>query len=223
MTLAGVALSLKGSSSSGNYGHQGIPGHVGGSAAGTNVSGEFTEADPQELNKHYQLKDKFAAAIDNSALNLYTSSGHDVVNRKLRKGSYAKSIHASEWRESEVKDLTTRLDDAFDKAPTVPHNMVVYRGVDEEAFAGLQKGDSFVDKGFVSTSIDRSEARTGMQVEIRVPKGTKGIYVEQVSAVPSELEMILNRGTKFKVLELNREVNRFGQPSGKVILEVNND
>jgi hypothetical protein len=34
MTLSNLIQQLKGSSSSGNYGHQGIPGHVGGSASG---------------------------------------------------------------------------------------------------------------------------------------------------------------------------------------------
>lgn len=216
MTLKLISA-LKGGSGSGNFGHAGRPGKVGGSS-----SIHYAAADPQDLIRYYDLTSN-CDVIDCEALNMYTHSGYDVVNRKLRFGSYADSAYEFEWKDAEVNKLLTGLDKSFQNAPTVPSNLIAYRGVNSRLFDNLAVGDSFTDKGFVSTSIDPAQTMSGWQMEIRIPAGTKGIYIEQVSNVASEMELLLNRGTRFRVLEIQRSVNKYGTKIGKAVVQVEND
>lgn len=223
MSYQALVMALKGGPGSGNWGHSGRPGKRGGSAPKSSVIIDYKAADPQELNKYYALQERCGTEIDCEAVRMYTHSGYDVVNMQLRRGNYSKSTYASEWRPNEVKELLNSLDKTFKTAPTVPENIIAYRGVAAEAFAGLKPGDKFIDKGFVSTTLNPDEMRPGIKVEMRIPKGTKGIYVEKISAVSSEMELLLNRGTKFKLVSYESSYNKWGNLVGNAVVEVDSE
>lgn len=145
--------------------------------------------------------------VDCTALKAYTGDGYRSVNSRLR------NQPVKIGSDIEAKQIQAGLDKSFENAPTVPRNMVVYRGIDRDAIKGLKPGDSFIDKGFVSTTIKGTgEFKGGAKLEIRVPKGSKGIYVASISKYKSEREMLLNRGSKFKVIEQ--------RPNGGLLLEL---
>lgn len=185
----------------------------------TGGGGGFVEVDSDTLNAHYDL-DNNCPPIDCGALKKYTQEGYDVVNNQLRHGDYSLSSYKRGWDAESVAELQRNLDKSFDSSPTTPKNMIAYRGVAAEAFSGLKPGDSFIDKGYVSTTLDKGEMRGGMKVEIRIPKGTKGIYIEKASYIGSEKEFLLNRGLKFKIIDIKSNINKFGNETGEVILEV---
>lgn len=150
------------------------------------------------------------------AIKEYTGSMYIDVNQALRKG---KPIPAADRKEMKL------VDEAFSKAKTT-EPMEVYRGIgpsDSDMFANLKLGDSFQDKGFVSTSTDKdtadnfSRGDTPTMLQINVPKGSKAISVDSMSvfkkggmAKRSENEILLNRGGSFKVLSI--KPGKRGQP-----------
>lgn len=160
----------------------------------------FVPGDADALNAHYAL-DKNCPPIDCKALEDYTGGGYNSLNKYLRHGEFP----PYEKTPGVVIDLQNNLDNSFKNAPLVPENLVAYRAINKDVVKDLKPGDTFRDKGFISTSISPKivsyldEGDLGL--EIRVPKGTKGIYVEKVSRFKGEKELLLNRGTKFRVIE----------------------
>lgn len=151
-----------------------------------------------ELRAAYNLPDNCKKwppdACD--SIRSYTEEYYADINYALRQGNPIEEG-------SIVGRNIEGLDEAFKRAPNVPENLIVNRGIPSSVIAGLNKGDVFQDKGFVSTTISPKTQFGNTQVEIRVPKGSKGIYVASISAYDTEYELLLNRGTKFRVVDTN--------------------
>jgi hypothetical protein len=140
----------------------------------------------------------------------YTSSGFIYMNTALREDNVEGHSY-----ESKINDAQSGLLKGSLKKP-----MTVYRGMNASG-NNLQKildtmdvgvGQTFTDKAFVSTSIDKNSAFGGnIKMHIILPEGTKGAYVDPVSSVPGEREYILPHHTKFKVIS-HKVDNYFGDP-----------
>lgn len=66
-------------------------------------------------------------------------------------------------------------------------------------------GQTITHEGFTSTSLhesDISHLERDVQVKIYAPPGTRAVYAEPLSAHKGEREMILDRGTSFKVIDV---------------------
>ncbi len=129
----------------------------------------------------------------------------------------------------EIRDYIKSLDTEISKTST-PRDLVLFRGTSgtgTEVFEKLKEGDIYIDKGFVSTTLDiavapefmstatggRYDSRPiekGYVLEISVPKGSKALsvnsYFRNVSGrygpsgdIRKEDEHILPRNTKFRV------------------------
>ena len=83
-----------------------------------------------------------------------------------------------------------------------------WRGANWDAVGGVnvQVGDIVTDHGFASTAMVRSSAfHEDILMEVLVPKGRRGAgYIRAVSQVPSEYEVLLTRGSRFRVLAIDR-------------------
>lgn len=146
--------------------------------------------------------------MDCSVLTSYTNESYAPMNALLR-GTVYESYYEDE---KSAKAKISRLDKVFEEAPTVPSNLVAYREMSSGIIDKLKPGDIFQDKGFVSTTIKKDLGFGGdTKLEIRVPKGTKGIYIAPLSYFEDEQELLLNRNTKFKIIE---------KTGNKVIVEV---
>ena len=67
------------------------------------------------------------------------------------------------------------------------------------------------DRGFVSTSIsteaiDPEEFGLDLEMFIHAPEGTRGIYVAGIADDPSQMEFLMDRGTKFMITDAYYEV-----------------
>ena len=81
--------------------------------------------------------------------------------------------------------------------------MVVTRGVGPTALEKLQSlevGGVFVDYGFTSTTIRTAPPMGTTKVSVRVPSGVHAAPINGLSDHPSEQELLLPRGTKFRRL-----------------------
>lgn len=224
MSLSDFFIRLKGSAKSGHWFHAGDPPNRGGSAAGSgglstaglssdssvedrrkvsNAIGEFRKAfargSTEDLfDRTDRLMKEFSVSQlppqEYEALQRYTGSSYKYINRGLRKGEVS-SLSAS--------DVSTinGLDKAFENAKGLSKDEVVSRGVNANMESLLTPGTIFQDKGFVSTTIREGSSFGLLTMKIIAPKGTKGIYVEGLSLHAGEKELLLNRNSKFKILQ----------------------
>ena len=156
---------------------------------------------------------------------------HGQGNYDSQYGSFTISINREDVKMPKVVAYGL-MDDAFREFGMVaPSNFRAYRGIDPETITSLEAsvGKTVEDLGFCSTSvsIDRAISFSGrsipMQSEmnrgdykegdtlppekriatILIPKGQKILVPDPSGERMGEMEVILNRGTRFKVVGVN--------------------
>lgn len=197
---------LKGGIGSGNFGHQGIPGQVGGSRKGSIQSLISASKDFRE-----RLTSQERNAIDS-----YTGVKYNDINGELRESSgrlgYIKS--------KEIRNLIRTLDSAMEKSPALTEDLTVYRGVEDFSDTGLDNlraGDEFIDYGYMSTSPDLNVAKkftggeTGRLLKFNIPKGTRGI-----APIDGDHEVLITRSRsdhpynlKWKISKVTKDLIEF--------------
>lgn len=151
-------------------------------------------------NEHYS---KWAGGLSEqheAAVQAYTGTEYMAVNDHLR----------GFGDDEEAARLVKHLDAAIKKAPPAPDDLVVYRGVArlDDAELDFKVGQTFTDKAYMSTSMNRDVAQGFLDgdktalLEIKVPKGTRGAYVDMVSDHDNEQEFLLPRATKLKIVAI---------------------
>ena len=224
-------FAVKGGPGSGNFGHAGRPGEVGGSAPSGSSSGadsgrisslaakpaarpsQPTAAKPITSPKPARPvsnPDKFTRELkvkpssqDQDVVYTYQSPTFFQVNSHLRTGTATNPEVA--------KQIAAKMDETFARAPAMPRDVEVYRGMSLKHFGVSNPkelvGKEIVDSGFTSTSFDRrvadkfaSSTEQGVILAIRVPKGTKAIPVNEYAMRLPEHELVLNRGGKYRVV-----------------------
>jgi hypothetical protein len=116
------------------------------------------------------------------------------------------------------------LDQALQRA-SLPEDMVLYRGVSPKIWVAMKSDPKFITpgkifpaKGFTSTTYDRATAwkyasekakedDEVAMIETLAPKGIPALSLEAYSYSPSDKEILINRGTKFKVIEARKDGN----------------
>ena len=172
-----IIVRVKGGLGSGNYGHAGIPGSVGGSLGVSQAN-------------------KYAYPAEQYSIKRYCASGYYQINRYLREGS-----SVSETELTTTKDYITNIDRVMSDPESVLKNPVTVSrdfGYSMEAkLKEMQVGDSFVDNGFTSTSRDLKFG----SVKIRVPAGIRAILPGDLARYAEEKELILNRGLRYTMVD----------------------
>lgn len=116
------------------------------------------------------------------------------------------------------------LDQALQRA-SLPEDMVLYRGVSPKIWELMKSdpkytkpGKIFPAKGFTSTTYDQAtawrhasekanDADEIAMIEVLAPKGTPALSLEAHSYSPEDREVLINRNTKFKVIEARKDGN----------------
>ena len=146
------------------------------------------------------------------SLKYYTADGYKYINSHLV-GKYNPNAIAH-IKHIEMAMEKFQLDD----------DIIVYRGANAKFYQGYTKGDIFDGEIFYSTTLDKGFAQgfyndvmsygeIPVMLEIKVPKGTKCIYIGSNTSYDDEQELLLSNTLKYKVLESIGE---------KVVLEVVN-
>jgi len=212
--------SRKGSAGSGDWGHRGRPGKVGGSGGGGGLAtlGLTHESSPAQrrgmsrvvrteyqkyddkLEEHYKLIgpnnrcQKFPEECQ--GLTEYTGSSYALINTALRKN---KTEPPDVPLIGEAKAIKA-MDNAFERFPRVPMDIKVTRGISPNTANLMTPGTIFKDHGYTSTTISQFPDWGEVNMVIRVPKGSKGIYLDRISEYQGERELLLNRGSRFNVI-----------------------
>lgn len=139
---------------------------------------------------------------EKDALNSYVAMGYINMNYSLRNpnNSFANNENDEQITKNNVNNLIALID----RNEPLPTDSMLYRGVQPNSrWRDLEVGDTFVDKGFVSTSGDwRTSTFFGSQrFYIEAPAGTKALDTTVASnGGVREREIILQAGTKFEVV-----------------------
>lgn len=123
-------------------------------------------------------------------LTKYTQTSKEL-NNALRQGRIEESYD------------TELLDDAI-SVSRLKDEVTVYRGFSTRVFDDLKPGAILEDRGYVSTSYDKRMAQEfalTRLVTIHLPKGANALPISQYSQFPDEMEVLLPRGSKFKVIK----------------------
>ena len=150
----------------------------------------------------------------NDAFNNYTQSAMNAaqINNSLR----TDATDSPAWVQQDV----SALDSLISSAPALTQDTTTFRGVGPGDFSNqlqqMQPGDSFTDKGFVSSSQSSTYAdmfaQGGTKMEITIPEGTKALNVATFNPsylTNNEQEMILARGTSFTMTGRSGDVLQF--------------
>ncbi|MFI7497911.1 ADP-ribosyltransferase [Streptomyces sp. NPDC049687] len=132
-----------------------------------------------------------------SGLVTYTGSAYDPINNHLRYGTDAPR---------HILDTIDNMDEVMHARP-VPEDIMVVRGtgIDHLKLKSPldMQGGVFDDKAFTSTALGKTppppfDAKP-VRMHLRVPKDTPALWLESITQVKGERELLLARGTQFKV------------------------
>lgn len=188
----------KGGKGSGNFGHSGRPGKVGGSASATVLS--------------------YVDTLDDDALETisrYTDDGYVRINQTLRNmddpDDDIPNIH--------IAKQVGILDDVIDGAPPIEHD-VLYRmmrgsvddlGIDlwdmsDYSFASTTYSRKSLDD-IMSKMDDPPDSYTIWHISTKHVAGVNGIgaYIENASTQPDEREVLLRRNLTFSVTDMQQD------------------
>ena len=134
-----------------------------------------------------------------AALTRYSGAGYYDLNKWLRQN--AGQVPIKRGSDAEL------IDKALRKA-ALPRDTITWRGASWAAVGGkgVQVGDVVTDHGFASTAMVRTSAFSGdIVLEVLIPAGREGAgYIRPVSHFSSEYEVLLTRGSRFRVLAVDR-------------------
>lgn len=157
---------------------------------------QSTQQTHSELSASYPPEKYSEDELD--AIKMFTENGAQV-NQAL--AALPAGIEAQDIQPTGPGDNTPQivasLDNALNKSK-VSANILTYSAL--PADMEIKPGDAFSFKGYRSTSIDLGAVLSSIQgnktvLQTLVPKGAKGMYVDDYSANPGEAEFIVPRGS----------------------------
>jgi hypothetical protein len=187
---------------------------------GNYVKGMMPEIEQKraQIGSYYRPEDYEDAELD--AVEAYTGIDFLDINDKLY--SLPTNIPADqiqpEFSDDNIAQKVAALDSALDKV-AAPIDFITYTGLDTSYnLEDFVPGRTFQFKGYRSTSLNtnialnynsRTNKTAGRKqtilLQIRVKKGSKGMYVDEFSSNPGESEYLLPRGSKVRI---NRGPNK---------------
>lgn len=171
--------------------------------------------------------DQFIKTLDESEVEaVYSYQGSEAfpVNAYLRDVKPLVTMEELGFPQSDIKTIGLGLDSAISKGH-LAQDMQLYRGIGypvPDDIAKLKPGDIFTDKGYVSTSASvktaneislgaylsgdvQPDAKAGMVAIINAPKGTNAAVVPGDPMLGGQYEVILPRGSSFRVVAAKKD------------------
>ena len=133
----------------------------------------------------------------------YTFVGASNINEYLRENI--------EYVDSIDKSIILKLDKAIKESPQIEKDIIVFRFLSDDTFLNLEiKNKVFIEKGFMSTTrnpmMKYAELNFGkiiMRIFINKKYSHNYLSVESLSLFPDEQEIILDRGSKLKLIKIH--------------------
>ncbi|EHS7224099.1 TPA: hypothetical protein I1891_001921 [Staphylococcus pseudintermedius] len=160
---------------------------------------KMTDKKIRKLKEAGELWAKDLTENEFIAVSKYTLMDYEYINNYLR--GVITGI------DDDQKELINSISVALNKFK-LTEPIQVYRSIDISEYEYLidnKKSNAFLS--FTSTSIDKEVAENiddrAKILKIDVPKGAKGAYLEFVSEFSEELEFLLDKNTRFKIISDN--------------------
>ena len=170
---------------------------------------------PKSKSSFFATWNKSLTEAERNAVIDYTDVSYQSTNYWLRNDKGVLPPNPPERLVSIRKDVLN-CESALNKS-VLPYNILVHRQVDSLMLDVYQKAldeaeGIFIDHGFTSTTLIKNSFKLiedNINIEIVVPAGEGvGMWLKPISLNPRENEFLLNRGTKFKILEIDRSGNK---------------
>jgi hypothetical protein len=111
-----------------------------------------------------------------------------------------------------IKSYADDLSRIINNSPPIKNTTIVYRGVKTKYYIDNAVNNTFKSSTFVSTSYSPEKAMNfayGMDIhkseccfkKIILGPGTKALFMEAITAVDGEFELLLNKDTEFAIIE----------------------
>lgn len=177
-----------------------------------------TEQSDNLTNLYKNRLDKLTISQKDSVAN-YTGIDYEDINRSLRT-----ERKASKQLSKHIDNITDVLNNSTTIEDMIVHRHVEFDGVSKftglkeyqfkecsiEELKNMLKGKECTDKAFISTSIrDFKDELRDVVYDIYIPKGTKGLYINELSTSYKDIEyeFLLQRETKFKIQEVFKDTD----------------
>lgn len=147
----------------------------------------------------------------------YTGSASEAINNMLR-GHPDEMIDV--WGKDFLRGTVAKTSALFDRVKT-KEPLTVYRVVKSGKFLP-EVGKSYVEKGFLSCSLSPQMKFGDVVMEVRVPSGSRGGYVDSISSSPYEKEFLLDKNTKCTILG-EKQITINGETKRCFVIEVSNE
>ena len=154
------------------------------------------------ISKEYILWEKHLSKKEKHLIRKYTFNSHDDnkpnrfferLNRALR-GNYTGADKEKLLVYGKI------ISNAICRHP-ISRQIICYRGIDDDLMKDVVVGTTFRFDQFISTSvIEKGALKKKFKYVIVVPEGTKGAYIENISAFKGQYEFLLDYSCEFKVI-----------------------
>jgi hypothetical protein len=105
-----------------------------------------------------------------------------------------------------IKMLSEDLKRILNNAPAIKKTSILYRGVKDKYYYTDPLNKTFQTNTFISTSFNPEAAfefadKKCCFKKIIAGPGTRGLFIEAITQIPGEREILLNVGTKFNIID----------------------
>lgn len=138
-------------------------------------------------------------------------NGKDIENINGRLGlGFETAVMKERPQSNMIEYFKEKLDGIINKSAPLKETIIVKRGADNLYYnnnkidVGLIKpGAIFNDEGYTSASVINTaiSSRSKIEINIKIPKGTKAAYIEKYTGIRNygQQELLLPRNSKFKI------------------------
>jgi len=160
----------------------------------------------KELYKFY--KPNMFSEDEMYAIENYTGEAYAPINRYLYKGH---DSNVTSDQDEQIVSAIQSIDSAFEETQA-PFSYTVYSGLSERYSADkIKPGGEYIFRGYLSTSLSfdvsissftdgSMSSKSPVVLQIEIAKGQKSIYVDPISENQGEMETMLPRGSKVKII-----------------------
>jgi hypothetical protein len=141
----------------------------------------------------------------NSIINFFSVYGSSLLNDYLR-GNF-------NYYDKNIEEQINKLYNIISKTKKIEHEKLIFRFISEDSFLNLTKvGDYYENESFISCTRKPSiniEDFGYIILKITLPKNLDGIFlsIENDSAFYDEKEIVIKPGVKFKLKNIDNDVN----------------
>ena len=101
-----------------------------------------------------------------------------------------------------LKSYSDTISEAIKRCST-PYDLVCYRGVNTRPVKSIMKGEEFVYKSFISTSLFRKHAfKCKYLMIIHIPKGIRAAYIDDISVYKGQFEVLIDKGYRYRLISI---------------------